>query len=263
MNEYNVNYILSKVIRNIEIVRLDYIDQKIIKELKKYNISPQANALEYSLFNLCKMDKNYIKWYKENVINNHNKTYFYLKFIYLLNYLSCEDKENKIFNEIYDIEKTKRSFIASGLIDGINNTDKSFEIYLSNNTNLEFSRLTNSQKEISDANGYCHHVSELIVNNKTLENLSFCTGKYKDLFGYKHYHTFLVKNGLALDAANNLAINFEKYIDLLNFEIILIKDSNEALEEIKYLDSNDKNFKKSNMVDILKLAVRNENKKRK
>lgn len=255
MSIYTKEKIIEKIIQQKETIKLIQLDNQIIKIANKNNIKLQANALEYSLFNLCNMDSSFINWFKQNIINTHNKTYIYLKYIYLLNYLSCPNKENSEFNRIYDLDSLKKSFLITGLIKDIEEKNGTYKLTFPNNASFKFCRLTDSQEATSQANGYCHQVSEDLSITKELEGGSFCTGKYKDYFEQEHYHTFLVKSNLALDASHNIVANFEDYINLLNFEIILFQDIKKSEEEINYLDASDKKFKKSDMVPILKLAI--------
>lgn len=207
------------------------------------------NIVAYTLINICNFNANFQCWIKENIIPELNINGLKDFLISSLSYGIAQNNTTTITNSInaikwFEIGKTvsiQTNFEGSKtiLID-----DDKFKVY--NNTNI-FN--VNNQKK------HCHKESVSFLKETRFRQIDCIVALLKDIYGNTYYHTFLQEGTYIIDPAKNIVTHYDTYLKYYNPNILIQEAGTKILDEIKKQNENNKDFKDSQLDDILKLAI--------
>ena len=109
------------------------------------------------------------------------------------------------------------------------------------------------------ANQQCHAFTEAACAE--YDNVYATTVIMKNHFGKPYYHSFVIKDGLVHDFAQNIVMSFENYKKLFGCKIIMIVEGKQLLKNIERLKERDVEYKENEMCDVLKYAMHKQMKK--
>lgn len=225
----------------------------------KYEDKNKLDRFEYIIFNYSKMN-NENKLKIDKLFSNHEKSFLYFIFIKAITKMSCDKKIYNTLENYYNIDTIKKSFVEMGLIKEIYKNEKGiYEITLPNNDIIIFRGIIDDQKYLEDLNGHCHLYCNDILDYdyKYSDDVCICTGIFKDIYGNNFHHSIIIEKGIARDFVSNIDMPFEDYVNLFNFKIINIQNKISYKAEINKLNSGDKQFRESKILEPLKIAVYN------
>ena len=190
----------------------------------------------------------YQEWIKSNIINKIDRQALMLAYINSLNYFLSTEKYKEVDNVM-------NSFKKSGIINDIKLSEnkKMFQIQTLGDKTVKFAPEFNNKKDIELFNTHCHGVTEVLC--KKHDNVYATTVIMKNYFDKHYYHSFIVKDGVVHDFAQNIVMSFENYKQLFGCKVIMNIDGKLLLENIEQLNKSNEEFKKNEMCNILKYAI--------
>lgn len=168
--------------------------------------------------------------------------------------LKEEGKLNSIMNSLREI----------GLIKDIELKEDKIILTTKNNEVVKFKSLFNDEEGRNQFRSRCHSGCEfLIKNHDTLKNDSAIITLRDSFIGkYPIYHSIILsKRKYIIDPARNLVMKLDDYKKLFKLDIIMCIDREVMLKEINKLKEIDNDFNKSNLNNVLKLAINRQIKK--
>lgn len=162
--------------------------------------------------------------------------------------LKEEGKLNSIMN----------SFREIGLIKDIGLKEDKIILTTKNNEVVKLKSLFNDEDGRNQFRSRCHSGCEfLIQNHDSLKNGSAIITLRDSFVGkYPIYHSIILSKGkYVIDPARNLVMKLDDYKKLFKLDIIMYIDRETMLEEINKLKEIDNDFNKSNLSNVLKLAI--------
>lgn len=214
----------------------------------------------YKILNLSKYDcevKNNIK----KLISKCDKSFLYMSYIEVINYLLCEVKSENSINILFNLKTIEDSFIESGLVKKISHkkdNDIILELVLPNDDVVMVNSCVASQNLLENISGECHNFSRFVLNYDMYKNnydVMICTGTIKHIFGRKMYHTVIVDQGIVRDFVSNIQMPLEDYINMFDFDIINMQDKISFFATINRLNHDDIEFKDSDLNEPLKCTL--------
>ena len=188
------------------------------------------------------------EWIKKNVINIINPQILLLIYISCLNYFLTTQQYN-------EIESVMKSFKISGLIKDIkfDRNKGIFHLLTLNGESIKFTKQFTNENDILKYNKYCHAATEALCI--TQDNVYAVTVMMKSYFDRDYYHSFIVKDGIVHDFAQNIVMSFKSYQKLFGCQIIMSMDGKQLLRNIERLKGRDNEYKENKMYDVLKYAM--------
>ena len=168
--------------------------------------------------------------------------------------LKEEGKPNSIMN----------SFREIGLIKDIELKEDKIILTTKNNEVVKFKSLFNDEEGRNQFRSRCHSGCEFLIrNHETLKKGSAIITLRDSFIGkYPIYHSIILsKRKYIIDPARNLVMKLDDYKRLFKLDIIMCIDRETMLEEIDRLKETDSDFNKSNLSNVLKLAMHKQMKK--
>lgn len=231
----------------------------------KYEDSNNLDRFEYIIFNYSKMnDENKKKI--DTLFSKYDKSHIYFTFIKAITKMSCTKKVPNDLEKYFNINTIKESFVQLGLSKEIKRNEKgAYEIILPNEDTIIFKGMIDDQKFLQGLEGHCHSYSDGALDHtyKYIDDVYICTGMFKDIFGNNLYHSIIVEDGIARDYVSNIDMPLEDYIKLFNFKILNMQNKISYKAQVNELNSSDKSFRESHILDPLKITVYNKKMKRK
>lgn len=205
---------------------------------------------------LSMMNDYWQKWIVNNVINCVNKETLILTYINQLNCLLSIQDYNKIDIVI-------NSFKKSGIIKDIklNKNKDMFILQTLDDQYIKFTSEFRNEQDVKTANRHCHGFTEAAI--KQYDNIYAITVIMKNYFGKSYYHSFVVKDGIVHDFAQNTVMSFENYKKLFGCKIIMSIEGKQLLKNIERLKERDVEYKENKLCDVLKYAMYKQIKKEK
>lgn len=193
------------------------------------------------------------QYLKNKIISKLNKNFLLKQYIvYTCDYLLSGEikKANNILCSLNSIGYIKKYEIEE-------NYDRYMvRLTMPDDSIVKFSNVP-LEKEIMDAyKTNCHEVTSFFVRNQGKEEKQFVVVALEKniLFG-KHYHSFYVENDLILDMAHNVIMSWENYKKIFGSEILVYEKASDVIKNIDKLESSDKVFRDSNLLDLLKYGI--------
>ena len=156
------------------------------------------------------------------------------------------------------INSIMTSFKEIGLIKDIQLKENKIILTTMNNEIVKFKSLFNDEEGRNEFRSRCHSGCEFLINNheSLKDNSAIITLKDKFIDKYPIYHSIILSKGkYVIDPARNLVMKLDDYKKLFSLDIIMCIDRKTMLEEIEKLQENDDDFNKSNLNNVLKLAM--------
>lgn len=194
------------------------------------------------------------KWIKNNVINCIDHQSLMLTYISCLNFFLTKE-------EYKEVENVMNSFKKSEIIKDIklNKNKKIFQLQTLDNQYIKFAPEFNNEKDVQTANQQCHAFTEAACIE--YDNIYATTVIMKNYFEKSYYHSFIVKDGIVHDFAQNTVMSFENYKKLFGCKVIMSIEGKQLLRNIERLKERDIEYKKNEMLDVLKYAMHKQMKK--
>lgn len=196
------------------------------------------------------------EWIINNVINCVNHQSLMLTYIYCLNYFLT----TKEYGEVLSV---MNSFKKSGIIKDIklDKNNNTFQMETLDGKLIKFMPEFSNAENIDACRKKCHEVVEYLC--KKINNIYAVTGIMKNYFGKTYYHSFVVKDNVVHDFAQNIVMNYDSYKELFGCKVIMNIEGKQLLKNINILRARDMEFKQNEMFDILKYAMHKQMKKEK
>ena len=188
------------------------------------------------------------QWIINNIINRIDHQSLMLTYINYLNYLLTK-------KEYQDVENVMNSFKESGIIKDIkfDKNKNMFHLLTLDDQYIKFTCEFKDEKHVQTANQQCHAFTEAACIK--FDNVYATTAIMKNHFGKPYYHSFIVKDGIVHDFAQNIVMSFKSYQKLFGCQVIMCMDGKQLLRNIERLKERDNEYKYNKMYDILKYAM--------
>ena len=209
------------------------------------------NKLNHVCISLSLMDDYWQNYILNEIIYKMSKESIMMFFIKSLT-TSTLSNNKKIINVIID------SFIKTDFIKNVNfnENEKWFELETNDDEIIKFGAVHDSKESMLSCKKKCHAVTQYIIEHlNSKEEIFGVTAIMEDCVGSPYYHSFIVKNNIAYDYAQNIVMLFEDYKKLFNCNVIMMANGNQILNDIEKLELGDPEFKKNKCYAILKYAA--------
>lgn len=155
------------------------------------------------------------------------------------------------------------SFKAIKLIKDAEIKENNIILTTNNNEEIKVKNIFKDIEERDKFRGRCHNGCEYLIKNEEIftKYLTIVTLRDRYIGKYPLYHTvILVRGKYIVDPARNLVMKLEDYKRLLKPYVIMCINKDLMLKEIEHLKENDDDFSNSKLNNVLKLAIKKQNK---
>lgn len=232
-------------------IKKDYINNLLKEEMLQRNLpfENDINMMAYILINIFSFDLSFRNWVKENIIPRLNINGLKDFMISSLSYGIAQNNTNIITNcinaikwfEIGKIVIIETSFEGRKTI--IIDSNR-FKVYNYNNI-----------FNVYEQKNHCHKEAMSLIKKTSFRQIDCIVALLKDIYGNTYYHTFLKEGTYIIDPAKNIVTDYDTYLKYYNPNILIQEEGTKILDEIKNQNENNKDFKDSQLDDILKLAI--------
>lgn len=170
--------------------------------------------------------------------------------IHLTDALMLNDKEKLLL--------LKSSMKQIGLIKDIKLQHNKIILITKDNQVIKLQNLFNEEKVRNEFNNRCHSGCEFLIRNYTdlSDGASIITIQDRFIDKNPMYHSvILTKNEYIVDPARNMIMKLDDYKKLFNPQIIMCMSREQMINEIETLKEIDEEFNKSELNNVLKLAI--------